>query len=557
MLKGSDSDRPRIVSEEGIEGTNTSIFEDDQIGTNEFVFNELLNLELRKLSEWVSTLETQELHDLLKMSSSQPWTSRLYSIQQMLVEYLAEISPGDSLASIEHMSINRRHALLPIIFANWSRVDLEQALTAVTKLSHDDQRVATGSILAARFDLSSEELSSLANNFEFLPDLVNWEQELRVYEILEQEPIRAIELLAGDEIDDGQQIDLYRLVAEQLYQNIGMNTILQLEDARLGVGVLDELFEQVTTRDREAALALFSTMEDRRREFWGWKLLKNWVAEDEEGAFQAIDNLPISSFRQSMWSDFASNWGRKNPNAVLDRLMEIPRSVRRDALYSAAGELATDHPGDVLDRLSTMRTVPGASVDSAVERVMRTWSSDAPKQALDWVQRNTKEETKVRTRLLREVLPQFALVEPKQAMNIAVDEFNSEDAYLSLQHYVLSSLVFADKFDVAIELLAQVRPEVKLTEHKEVGSELLRHDRLDDTLSLADSLTNEERIDYFKSVASSAVIFGHTSDALNMIARLPTTDLQRVVAEKLLSREFYTQAFTTQQLDTLKAFVSE
>ena len=556
MLNGSDSHLKGIVSEVGIEGTNTSIFEDDQIGINEFVFDELLNLEFRKLSELFGTLEAQELHDLLEISASPTSTSRLYSIQRMLVEYLVQNSPEEALAAIAKMSDNRSHALLRVVFTSWSQVNLDEALTAATELSHADRQIAIDTVMATRSDLSSENWSNLASRFNIRPEVEDWEQELRVYEILDLERLRAIELLANDNIDDGLQINLFRLITDELFQHDGMNTILQLEDARLDAGVNDELFEQVTAHDRVAVLAFLSTVEESRRQTLGWRLLKSWIADDEEEAFQAIVNLPKSRFRQSMLRSLAIDWARKDPNAILDRLMEIPRSVRDDALSIAAGELAIDGPEDLLDRLSTLRAVPGANVGRAMESVMSTWSTDAPKQALDWVQSNIKEETPLRKELLSQVLPKFALVEPEQAMTIAVDEYKPDDKYLSLQYHVLSSLLLADESDMTIELLNQVHNDVKLSQHREVGKSLLMHDRLDDTLKLADSLTDEEKFEYFKGVASSGVIFGRTTDVLKMIARLPTTDLQTGVAEQLLNGEYYLRQFTNEQLETLKAFVS-
>lgn len=545
-------------SETAFKSPNTSISEDDQVGPNEFFSVEILKSDFAKLSKSFKMLEPEELQDLLENSSSQPWTSRLYTIQQMLVEYLVQHSPEAALAGIAQMSDNRRQALLRVVFANWSQVNLDEALTAATKLSRADRRIAIDTVIETRSDASSEEWSSYTNEFNFVPHLENWEQELQVYEILDQEPLRAIELLARDKIDDGLQIDLFRLVAEKMYQSDSMNTILQLEDANLGVGVFDELFEQVTSHDREAALAFVSTVEESRRDSLGWKLIKSWVADDEEGAFLAIKNLPMSRFRRSMFGSLAQRWGEKDPHTVLERLMEIPRSVRDAALFAAADELAIGRPKDLLDRLSTLGAVPGVNVGRAMGTVIRTWSSDAPKQALTWVQSNTKKETSFRKELLSAVLPQFALVEPERAMAIAVSEFDSEDTLiaLSLQRIVLSSLLVAEEFDDAIELLAQVHEKVKLYEHREVGFELFRHNLIDDTLKLADSLTDEEKIDYFNHVASSGVIFGRTDDVLKMIARLPTTDLRTGAAEQVLSNEYYLSKFTNDQLETLKSFVS-
>lgn len=556
MLNGSDSHLKGIVSQEGIERTNTSISEDDQKGINEFLADEILNLELQRISESFRTLKTQELLDLFEIISVLPWTSRVYTIQQILVEYIVQNSPEEALTAITKLSDNRSHALLRVVFASWSQVNLDKALTAATELSRADRQIAIDTVMATRSDLSSENWSMLASRFNFLPEVEDWEQKLSVYEILDLEPLSAIELLANDDIDDGLQINLYRLITDELFQHVGMNTILQLEAARLDAGVNDALFEQVTAHDREAVLAFLSTVEESRRQTLGWRLLKSWIANDEEEAFQAIVNLPKSNFRQSMLRSLAIDWARKDPDAILDRLMEIPRSVRDDALSIATGELANIGPKDLLDRIATLRAVPGVNVGRAMESVMRTWSTDAPKQALDWVQSNTKEETPLRKELLSQVLPKFALVEPEQAMTIAVEEHTPDDIHLSLQYHVLSSLLLADEFDMAIELLDQVHSDVKLSQHREVGKRLLMHDRLDDTLKLADSLTDEEKFEYFKGVASSGVIFGRTTDVLKMIARLPTTDLQTGVAEQLLNVEYYLRQFTNEQLETLKAFVS-
>ncbi len=558
FFNATESDSHKTDPEKDSSQVNVSIFGDESIGVNVHTSDELSYSDLRKLSESFRTLSPRELQDLLKQSISQPSTSRLFTFQQTLIEYLVESSPEDALTSIAQISDSRRHALLRVIFANWSKQSLEQALTAVTELSHTDRQVAINTIVGARSDLTLEELSELVSRFNLSLELLIREQELKTYELLDQEPFRAIELLAEDEIDDSQQIELYRLIAEKWYQSDGMSIILQLEDARLSSGVFSELFEQVTEQDRKAALVLFSTVEDTRRSSLSHPLIDHWVAADVDDALQAIKSLSQSNFRRSMLSSLAYEWGRKDPAAVLDRLMELPRSVRDDAVSTAAGELAIDGPKEVLDRLSSLHDVPGANVPRAIESVVNTWASANPKQALDWVQSNSKKGTSSREQLLREVLPELALVAPEQAMTIAVAEFNPAFYNSSnLQHHVISSLLFADKFDEAIELLDRVHDAVKLWEYQEVGLELLEHDRLDDTLSLADSLTDEEQIDYFNRVVSGAVIFSRTSAVLELIAKLPTTEMQAGIAEQLLSQEYSAREFTTEQLETLRGFVSE
>lgn len=557
IFDAPDSDLQRAVSETGSKHENTSVIGEELIDVNEFFSQELKYSDLRNLSESISKLNPRELHDLIVKSSTQPGTSRLHTVQQILVEYLVQSTPEDALVSIAQMPENRRHAMLRIIFSYWSKENLEQALTAATELTHTDRHVVLDTIFTARSDLSSEEWSTFAARFNFLADFVVREQELLVHEMLDQEPYSAIELLASDEIDDEQQISVYREVVEKWFQQQGMNIIPKLEDARLGGGIFDELFEQVAGQDRRAALAFFIEVEEFRRDRLGYQLLSSWVIEDAEEAFQAVMNLPKSNYRHSMLDSLVLNWARKDPHVVLDRLMEIPRSVRDGALSAAARELALDGPKELLDRISTLRTVPGTNVDRAMQTVVRTWSTDAPKLALDWVQSNSKENTTNRTQLLREVLPKIALIEPEEAMTIAVDDFNSDYIGVNLQDYVIRALLHADRFDTAIELLDRVHEDIKVLQHISVGLELVKHDRLDDALSLAESISDEERLRYFNNVASNAVIFGRTSEVLEMIVRLPTADLQFDVAERLLNRSGAALDFTKEQLETLRGFVSE
>ena len=195
-------------------------------------------------------------------------------------------------------------------------------------------------------------------------------------------------------------------------------------------------------------------------------------------------------------------------------------------------------------------------MDRAVESIVRTWSADAPKFALDWVLSFAKEDSKERVELLREVLPKYALVEPQRAMTIAIDEHTSSWVG-NLESIVIRSLVFADRFDTAIELVESVRDEIKLSEYTYIGVELIEHNRMEDTLALADSIAENDRLDYFYRVASWVLISERPSTVLDMIASLPTAELQSDVAKKLLNERGVDGDFTEKQLRNLRAFVSE
>ena len=195
------------------------------------------------------------------------------------------------------------------------------------------------------------------DRLSFESELAAIEQELKIYEISDLDPSGAFRLLTNDEIDDWEQIDLYRQVVEQWYQTDGLSIVLLIDDAPLGGGVFGELFEQITQLDREAALIFFSSIEDSRIWGWGSRLIEDWVVEDPESALNAVKSLPKSFFRHSMLRSVAIDWAQESPNVVLDRLLEIPRLYRADALSAAATKFAQEDPKVALERIEELRSV--------------------------------------------------------------------------------------------------------------------------------------------------------------------------------------------------------
>lgn len=513
--------------------------------------------DLQTLIEMLANLNQQELLDLIEKSATQSGTKRLYTIQELLIENLVQISPEAAVASVEHFQEDRRRALLQHVFLHWSLVDLESAISAADELKRSDRQEIVKAIFTERSDLNEQNWTSMALKTNFESELAMWESEREVYQLMDQEPAAAIQLLVDDNTDDFQQIDLYREVVEQWFQFDGLNVLKQLQHLDLPWQVLKELVEQVTQKDRVATLNFL-----HRRDFDQYgrienQLVTNWVEHDAADAFRAVNDLPKSQYRNSLLLTVILAWGRKHPSEALDRVMEFPRLYRADAVSAAAIKLAEDNPLATIDRISDFRSVPGTNVDRAIESVVRNWALDAPKLALEWVQNNTEEGSTYRAELLGEVLPKYALDEPEQAMTIAVEEFNPDSIYSSLESQVIRSLITFDRLDSAVELLPRVRDEFRRLESVNVGAELVKQNRLDDALALTDSIPNEERSEYLYWLASRLTIYDLATDVLELIAKVPSAQLQSTVAERLLTDGTAESDFTADQIETLRSFVRE
>lgn len=520
--------------------------------------DELSQSDFVGLTKLLSTLDQHDLMKLIKKSSTQPRNTRLYTVQEMMVEFLVHISPEEAFASLADFDEHRRLVLLRVVFTYWSKTNLEQALSAAKELPQSEQHSVLRTIFAEQNNLNSEQLLSLSRRLKLESELEAWQRELEAYALLDQEPAIAFDLLSNDEIDDTQQLDLYRQIVDQWYQLEGLNIISQIRNAGLSAGLRGELFDFVTARDRVAALNyLFGDSEQNAQLSQARNLIGYWVEDNAEEAFRAVQDLPNSQFRNSMMQRLVFDWAETDPDAVLERLMDIPRYYRSSVLSTAAAELAQNNPKDVLDRISSFRSFPGINVDSATRTIVRNWSNDEPRQSLEWVQTNTKKGSIFRNELLSEVLGEFALEDPKQAMSIAVQEFISDDVYPSLDSTVIRSLLFADRLDTAKELLGQVRDANRLSQTIDVGVEFAKKNRIDEVIAISSSVPEGRKADYFYQVATLLTIYDRASEIMEVISIIPTAEVRSDVAELLLSGRYGDSTFTTEQVETLRSYVSE
>ncbi|MCY3540952.1 MAG: hypothetical protein OXH31_03475 [Gammaproteobacteria bacterium] len=558
VLNSSDGQGGTSSSMTSFSRTNDAARDDDLKGFDWIFSNEVNDSELHALSESLRSLTEQDLIHLLKKSSIQPASPQIYTIQEMLVEVLAESAPRLAVKNLTEFADYRRLALLCVIFTSWSATNLEEAILAATELPRYDRNFVISNIATVRNDLSSEAWSTLTDGLELNPEIVAQIRELEMYEMLDEDPARAFESLASDDIDDTEQIHLYQQIVEKWFESEGFDIIFDLDGTNLSGGLQTELVKYIAGRDREAVLELLSrNVELTRMTTINYNFVQSWLEEDAEAAYQAVSNLPKSPFRSSMLSSLVNSWGRQDPNAVLERLMDLPRDKRSDALRAAVNELAKDNPKNALDRLLSFIATPGAMVEVALPNVIRIWSDDEPNQALEWVQSNAAEYSENRIELFRAVLPRFALVEPAQAMAIAVEEFNSDQSGWSLESTVMSSLLSADKIDAAIELLDQLRDEIRQTETVNVGAELAKDGRLDDVLTLSESVPEEEKPNYFYWVAARLTIYDSASDILEMISRIPSAEIQSEVVERMFSAGYGASEFTAEQIETLRSYLPE
>ena len=524
----------------------------------DWIFSRELNLtDLQELSASLSQLNQQEVLNLIEISSTQPLTARLYTVQDMLFESLARDSPEEAMSVASTFGGHRRQVLIRNIFSQWGLMDLERALAAIAELQKKDRSIALDTIIATRIDLPNGELSSFASRSNLETDLLEWEQDESILKLTNLAPKNAIDLLVNDEVDDVQQFDSYLEIVEKWFQADGFGILIELQDSNLDREVFTELFDHITGRDRTAALHFLIDVEWSVRRRLGNRLIDTWIDENGEEAFEAVRSLPKSGFRNTMLERLVYMWSRKAPNVVLDRLMDIPRVARVDALSVASSILALDSPTDTLARITSLRSVPGANTHYATQVVIGTWAKEAPTLALDWIQANKEVGTLERTELISQVLSSYTLIDPEHAMTIAVEEFHPNNNTVDLERLVINSLLTNDRIDTAIEFIDRVRDEERGRISTDIGVYLVKRDQIDRAVELSDQVAEEERLAYFNMLGINLLQRQQpASKFLEFIEKIPSTSLRSDLAEMFL-HGIAKQRLNADQLETLRSFVSE
>ena len=509
---------------------------------------------LVQLSQLLDTLNKYELFRLFKQSAGEVRSDRRCTVQAMLLESLVQNYPEEALVVIFEFPDFQRHSLLRDLFTHWASANLEEAMLAASVLTQDNRKVALNTIFRLHKRLTDQEFSSLVSNFELETDLGAWNRQIDTYESLELDPSKSFDQLVNDKIGDEMQTDLYRQVVTQWVKRDGLRVLVELEAAKLDRVLFDELFDQITEQDRITSLTYLKDVDHTLRIGLGDQFVKHWVEDDVEGAFQALSRLPKSSFRNSMMYTVVSEWSRREPSIVLERMFEIPRMLRTDALTYAAIALADENPKHALDQISGYRSIPGINVDQAIESVVRAWSTTVPDESLKWIQANFEEGTLYRTELIAKVLPQYALVEPEKAMELSALEFNPEFRGFGLGRSVITALVFGEKLDKAAALLGGVQDVNRLPSYIEVGTALVEKDDSSKAVTIADALPEGERVSYFNQVATRLLIFNQASKVLDLISKMSDEEIQADVAGNVLDGGYGTKYFNEEEIIILQSY---
>ena len=482
-------------------------------------------------------------------------------VEIAIVQKLATLEPRFVLTKIASYPMVRYHEFLEIVFEEWSRSDLEAAVTYGQKLDAAAREVVLQSIMNSRGNMSAEVLQDIARELD-----LEHEAKGRISKLLSEQPITdpidSWNTFVGDYQHafwhmSANERTLLGNIAEALVDELGPDAFdlvdQALTDDRDKTVALGSIAQKIAAKDPKLAFELMLTHPPRRNETGAiWNIARTWAKTDPEAALDAAVRNNQGRMRNSLIATIVDQWTSVDPETLLERLDSLPEKSRIYAERQAWDAFATKSPADASKLLGQISDA--ASRERVAESIATNWARSDAEATLAWIKSN-QELKHIQSRLTSIALQQFADMHPNKAIELALAQ-PLPDSGVGPEADVLGILA-RHSTDASIKLLNESRNvETKLAGMISVGSTLVVYrgdpDRAMELAKLAPS--EETRDEYFRTLIRYWTSI-KPETIYPRIEQFPTEELRSMIAFVLIRRE--KENYSAEELETLQSYLTE
>ena len=441
--------------------------------------NKLVNVEsvfqrTASLYKYLAVLDVSELDELLSRSNNIERSSIRTNIQTLVVRKLTTVDPYRALRWIADIPRVRRAPLLESVFYEWSLINLSEAVVGAHSLHGSDKRVALDTILSTRDDLSTSALLNIARELGLEGRALLQLSINQTFKRLE-DPVSAWNELVKDEVDDGMQLDLLKLVASAWYKEDGLDVLLraaELFPSAKDRVALSEVIEGVVGIHLDEAFEFIQNLSRRERGELPCALAMVAAHIDPEFALEKIADWSDDPIHLHLQKTVSNTWARTDPRGMLDNLESLPQVARVDAMKIAFTHLAYVSPIESLQYLEESKKFLRSEALLAVI-IAKQWSNTDPEEALEWAISYSEENSPMREMLVRQVLRNMVATDTLKALELSW-ELRSTLIHLTKAPYdVVWELAQMGRIDEAIELLPKLEEHPRYFAIEDLGRMLV------------------------------------------------------------------------------------
>ncbi|MYD45968.1 MAG: hypothetical protein F4W92_06425 [Gammaproteobacteria bacterium] len=527
---------------------------------DDFGRDENSNLNTHEFLDLIDGWSHEKLIQMIDQATTAPISNASVETNELLIGELARTNPQQALNKVWSFPSTIWYDLLPIVFQEWSASNLAEALTAAGNLVGTLQESAMGAILNSQDNLNDAKFVNLSRTLSIHALTQRMIIGKEAKELLDR-PMEAWNLLMAKGAVNDEYWDVLVETAKSWVQQEGFV-------------VLDRLIKDLYDRNNFTLTHVLQAIaDDAPQQAFDWVLSTSadvqgktaatiaqpWAQQDPKAALDATAGLDRRLNRRWTIQIITATWAKTNPQELVQHIAILPKNNRSLATSDALVALVQLDPQEALKSLQQLRTVPRAIDDNTETELVRSWSKSDPIAAMEWVRTNKEEDSREYAYMIQDIARAYALIDPEKAFTFARGEapnsYFLSSTYLETE--VLDSLARRGEVEVALKLLDRVREEAKLQAVQTVADNLIWVNRIEDVLTLSQGLTEDQQVDYFKSIAFRWMLDSPTS-LVDNLPNLPSHRVrQEMVREILALAERFTRYLTSAQIDAVRAFLDD
>ena len=459
------------------------------------------------LHAMVQGTDQEQTVNLIQESTTFDSSRKLRMLQSQLFQELSQISPHDALNQIREMPSYRWDELVPIVFAEWARFDLDEALREAVALDGSLHFESISAIFSALSGLTETELIKLAQQYGFESIAMRIIAEANARELIGA-PEEAIKQVLIDDVSNKSQLSL-------LIEIVRLWTSVEDTEAFLPLFQLlhtnydgdarsvQRIVESATENNPKMAWNVLMSMDQTVQERLHRGVLSVWVKHDPLQAFEAVVQHSNTQRHRSIRNYVVSAWARMNPSELLNNIPALPQAHHTSAVAAAVGAIARRQSVDEALHALRMMESQGYAVERAKDRLVREWVQTDPTATVEWILESTENDD-ARRNLLSIAIPRLTLTDPSRAMEVATEHPSENTLYGGggLETQVIEILASNGLFAEAKALLTDVRESDRSSSYYALLVNLIDFNRPDEALEFIQDRWDSERVDLFSSVAA-------------------------------------------------------
>ncbi len=502
----------------------------------------------------LSHANEQQTLDLLEESKNIKLSSRA-QVQSVIFQRMAQLSPRSALSRLDGLNAQYTEEFIVSIFGEWSRSNLEEAVSHASSMDENRKFSAMSSILAERSDLSvakRREIARRLGNEQYAINLI----------VLEKvsdstlDPRDAWYELVDELQNDFQQLWTLVDIANAWVNKSGLDVLNQVSESitstQARTTVLNSVLTNVAQADPEGAFEYSLKFDTAGSNTFVSSVVAIWAGTDPTAALAAVAQIDKSGLRRQLEQSVTNAWARQSPFDVLANLDQLSDHLQRSAVTSATSAIAHRDPTKAAELVASLED--GIPKTSAANLLASIWSTRDPKSALAWILGEPSIEH-LRPQLLSNTLFRVADEDPLFAFETALEQPIDEGSQ-GLEVTVISALARFD-FDKAVQFLPRVRKgRTQAASYAIVGAGYIREGETQKALELAQTLPESNRTYYLKELLPQWA-GSDPQGLLSAIDKLPTDEIKSRAALALWVYDSLHNHLSDEELELAKRFLSD